>query len=117
MLQRQNSSNQINSHFTQATDLKIGTFVLIPNFTIQTRTSQKLQLLQKEPYQIIYKPNEVTYKLTDSSKKENVEHRNNLLPYYPEEYALRKLTQLYSFTGLKIIQDNPGYEFSYTYRI
>ena len=27
------------------------------------------------------------------------------MPYYPKEYALRKLTQLYSFTGLKVIQN------------
>ena len=33
-------------------------------------------------------------------------NRNILLPYYPKEYALRELTQLYSFTGLQIIQDN-----------
>ena len=30
MLQRQNINTQINSRFTPATDLKIGTFVLIP---------------------------------------------------------------------------------------
>ena len=40
-------------------------------------------------------------------KKEIVQHRNNLLPYYPKEYALRELTQLYSFTGLKVIQNDP----------
>ena len=40
-------------------------------------------------------------------KKKSVQHRNNLLPYYPKEYALRELTQLYSFTGLKVIQNNP----------
>ena len=39
--------------------------------------------------------------------KRNRSHRNNLLPYYPKEYALRELTQLYSFTGLKIIQNEP----------
>ena len=52
-------------------------------------------------------PTDVTYKITDSDKKEIVQHRNNLLPYYPKEYALRELTQLYSFTGLKVIQNNP----------
>ena len=41
------------------------------------------------------------------TKKEIVQHRNNLLPYYPKEYALRELTQLYSFTGLKVIQNDP----------
>ena len=40
------------------------------------------------------------------NKKENVRHRNNLLPYYPKEYALRELTQLFSFTGLKVIPNS-----------
>ena len=106
MLQRQNINNHINLRFMPATDLKIGTFVLIPNFITQKGISKKLQPLRKGPYQIIAKPTEVTYKLTDSTKKEIVQHRNNLLPYYPKEYALRKLTQLYSFTGLKLIQNN-----------
>ena len=43
-------------------------------------------------------------KLPTQTKKKSFQHRNNLLPYYPKEYALRELTQLYSFTGLKIIQ-------------
>ena len=88
-----------------ATDLKIGTFVLIPK-----GSSKKLQPLRKGPYQIIDKPTEVTYKLTDFSIKEIVQHRNNLLPYYPKECALRELTQLYSFTGLHIVQNNPQTE-------
>ena len=105
LLQRQNINNQINSRFTPATDLKIGTFVLILNFTTQKGISKKLQPLRKGPYQIIDKPIDVTYKLTDSNKKEIVQHRNNLLPYYPKEYALREITQLYFFTGLKIVQN------------
>ena len=104
LLQRQNFNNQINQRFTPATDLKIGTFVLIPNFQTQKGISKKLQP-QKGPYQIIDKPTEVTYKLIDTAKKEIVQHRNNLLPYYPKEYALRELTQLYSFTGLEVIQN------------
>ena len=110
MLQRQNINNQINSRFMPATDLKIGTFVLIPNFTTQKGISKKLQPLRKGPHQIIDKPTEVTYKLTDSSKKEFIQHRNNLLPYYPKEYALRELTQLCSFTGLHIVQNNSKIE-------
>ena len=101
LLQRQNINDQINSRFTPTTDLKIGTFVLIPNFNTQKRITKKLQPLRKGPYQIIAKPTDVTYKLTDSNQKEIVQHRNNLLPYYPKEYALRESTQLYSFTGLK----------------
>ena len=89
---------------------KIGTFVLIPNFNTQKGISKKLQPLRKGPYQIIAKPTDVTYKITDSDKKEIVQHRNNLLPYYPKEYALRELTQLYSFTGLKVIQNDPHTE-------
>ena len=110
MLQRQNINEQINSRFTPASDLKIGTFVLIPNFNTQKGISKKLQPLRKGPYQIIAKPTDVTYKITDSDQKEIVQHRNNLLPYYPKEYALRELTQLYSFTGLKVIQNNPHTE-------
>ena len=106
LLQRQNIKSQISSRFMPATDLKIGTIVLIPNFNTQKGISKNLQPLRKGPYQIIAKPTEVTYKLTDSTKKEVVQHRNNLLPYYSKEYALRELTQLYSFTGLKVIQNN-----------
>ena len=32
------------------------------------------------------------------------------MPYYAKEYALRELTQLYSFTGLKVIQNHPHTE-------
>ena len=32
------------------------------------------------------------------------------MSYYPKEYALRELTQLYSFTGLKVIQNHPHTE-------
>ena len=99
MLQRQNINDQIYSRFTPATDLKIGTFVLIPNFNTQEGISKKLQPLRKGPYQIIAKPTDVTYKLTDPTKKEIVQHRNNLLPYYPKKYAVRDLPQLFSFTG------------------
>ena len=93
-----------------ATELKIGTFVLIPNFNTQKEISKKLQPLRKEPYHIIAKPTEVTYKLTDLTKKEIVQYRNNLLPYHPKEYPLRELTQLYSFTGLKTVQNNTQIE-------
>ena len=110
MLQRQNINEQINSRFTPASELKIGTFVLIPNFNTEKGISKKLQPLRKGPYQITAKPTDVTYKITDSDQKEIVQHRNNLLPYYPKEYALRELTQLYSFTGLKIIQNHPHTE-------
>ena len=36
----------------------------------------------------------------------NAQHRNSHLAYFPKEYALRELTHLYSFTGLKIVHDN-----------
>ena len=103
MLQRQNIHTQINSRFTPSTDLKTETFALIPIFTTQKGISKKLQPLQKGPYQIVDKPTDVTYKLSDSNKNENIHHRNNLLPYHPKDYALRELTQIYSFTGLKIV--------------
>ena len=68
----QNSLTTKSSHslFMPAIVLKIGTFVLIPNFKTQKGISKKLQPLRKGPYQIIDKPTEVTYKLTDPSKKE-----------------------------------------------
>ena len=106
MLQRQNINSQINSRFTPATNLKIGTYVLNQNFTTQKGISKKLR---KGTYQIIDKPTDVTYKLTYLNKKEIVQHRNNLLHYYPKEYAFRELTQFYSFTGLKITQNNSDY--------
>ena len=106
MLQRQNINEQINSRFTPATDLKSGTFVLIPNYNTQKGISKKLQRLRKGTYQIIANSTDVTYKLTDSNQKEIIQHRNNLLPYYPKEYALRELTQLYSLTSLKVIQNH-----------
>ena len=107
MLQRQNINDRISSRFTPATDFKNGTFVLIPKFNTQKEISKKLQPFRKGPYQIIAKPTDVTYKLTDSNKKEIVQHRNNLLPYYPKEYAIRELIQLCSFTGLKVIRNHP----------
>ena len=41
LLQRQNINEQINSRFTPASDLKIRTFVLIPNFNTQKGISKK----------------------------------------------------------------------------
>ena len=55
-----------------ATDLKIETFVLIPKFKTQKGISKKSQPLRKGPYQIIVKPTEVTYKLTDLTKKKKL---------------------------------------------
>ena len=106
LLQRQNINSQNNPRFMPATYLKIGTFVLIPNFDTQKGISKKLQPLRKGPCQLIDQPTEVSYKLTDTTKKEIVQHRNNLLPYYSKEYALHEITQLYSFTGLKTVQNN-----------
>ena len=72
LLQRRNIKKQINLRFTPATELKIGTFVLIPNFQTQKGISKELQPHQKKTYQIIAKPTEVTYKLIDTTKKEIV---------------------------------------------
>ena len=69
LLQRQNISNQINSRFMPATDFKKGAFVLIPSFNTQKGISKKLQPIRRGPYQIIDKPTEVTYQLTDPNKK------------------------------------------------
>ena len=48
--------------------------------------------LQKGRFQVIEKPTDATYKLIDLNKKETVQHRNNLLSYYPKKHALRKIT-------------------------
>ena len=76
----------MNSRFTPATNLKIGKFVLIPNFLLQKKISKKLQPIRKEPFQTIDKPTDVTYKLIVSKKKKIVQHRNNFLPYYPRDF-------------------------------
>ena len=47
-LQRQNKSSQINSSFMPATDLKIGTFVLKPNFNTQKEISEKITTTSKK---------------------------------------------------------------------
>ena len=99
-------------HHPQILKLASGTHT---NFNTQKGISKKIQPLRKGPYQIIVKPTDVTYKLTDSNKKEIVQHRNNLLPYYPKEYALRELTQLYyKNTIVYITFYNPYSESSYT---
>ena len=84
----------------------MGTFVLIPNFTTQKGISKKNTTTRKGAYKKIEKPTDVSYKLIDTNKKEIIRHRNNLLLYYPKDYAVRELTQLYFFTGLKIVQNN-----------
>ena len=105
-MQRQNFHSQIISPFTPATNLKIGTCFLKPNFVTQKWKSKKFLPIRKGSFQINDKPTYVTCKLFDSNKKVIVQHRNNLLPYYPKEDALRELTQLYSFTGLNAVHDN-----------
>ena len=59
LLQRQNINSQINSRFTPATNLKIGTYVLILNFTTQKRISKKLHPHEKGPNQITDKPTDI----------------------------------------------------------
>ena len=58
-----------NSRFTPATNLKIGTYVLILNFVTQKGISKKLQSIRKGPFQIIDKPIHETFKLDDSNEK------------------------------------------------
>ena len=64
--------------------------------------------MRKTPYQTIDKPTDVAYELIDSKKNELVQHKNNLLPHYLKEHALRKLTQFYFYSGLKVVHDNSG---------
>ena len=110
VLQMQNKNNQMISRFKTATEIKKEKFVLVPNFTTQKGISEKLRPLREGPYQIIDKPTDVTYKLTDLNKKGIFQHRNKLLLYYPKEHALLEFTQLYSLTGLKIVQNNSEIE-------
>ena len=84
--------------------------VHLTHLNTQKGISKKLQPLRKGPYQIIAKPLMSHIKSPTQTKKGIVQHRNNILPYYPKEYALRELTQLYSFTGLKVVQNNPHTE-------
>ena len=69
----------MNSRFTPATNLKIGTFVLIRNVVIQKRISKKLQPIRKGPFQIIDKTTDAAYELIDSNEKEIFQHRHNCL--------------------------------------
>ena len=48
MLQRQNINEQKNSRFTPASDLKIETFVLIPNFNTQKGISKNYNPFVKD---------------------------------------------------------------------
>ena len=47
LLQRQNFQPQINSHFTPATILKIGTYILIPKLITQKGTSKNYNLSER----------------------------------------------------------------------
>ena len=61
-------------------------------------------MLQKGSYQIIDKPSDVTLKFIDQKTKKYIQNRNNFLTYHPKKYALSELTQLYSSTGIHIIE-------------
>ena len=71
LLQRQNIQLQTRSWFTPATNLKIGTYVLKPNFVTQKEISKKLQPNRKRPFQFVDKPTDVTYKVIELKKKLN----------------------------------------------
>ena len=99
-----NISSQINSRCNPPTNLKIGTYVLVPNSTTQKGISKKLQPLRKRLYQIIDKPTDVTYKLTDLNKKEIVQHRNILLPYYSKSTPFENLLNYTLSQDLKLFK-------------
>ena len=101
LLQRQNINEQINSRFTPASDLKIGTFVLIPNFNTQKGISKKLQPLRKGPYQIIAKPTDVTYKITDSNKKRNRSTSKQLITLLPKRIRTPRINSIIFFHRIK----------------
>ena len=101
LLQRQNINEQINSRFTPASELKIGTFVLIPNFNTQKGISKKLQPLRKGPYQIIAKPTDVTYKITDSNKKEIVSTSKQPITLLPKRIRTPRINSIIFFHRIK----------------
>ena len=109
MLQRQNINNQINSRFTPATDLKIGTFVFIPKFNTQKGISKKLQPPRKRPYQIIAKPTDVTYKLTDSTKKRNCSISKQPIGLLPKRIRTTRINSIIFFHRLKTYSKSPTY--------
>ena len=109
MLQRQNINEQINSRFTPASDLKIGTFVLIPNFNTQKGISKKLQPFVKGPYQIIAKPTDVTYKITDSDQKEIVQHRKQSIALLPKRIRTTRTNSIIFFHRFKSYSKSPTY--------
>ena len=79
LIQIQNIQSRINICFTPALDPKIGAFVYIffYFFTLLKGTSKKLKSIQKEQYEIVEKPTDVTYNLIYNYKKEIFQHRNN----------------------------------------
>ena len=101
MLQRQNINNQINQRFTPATDLKIGTFVLLPNFQTQKGISKKLQPLRKGPYQIIAKTTEVTYKLIDTTKKKKLFNTETILTLLSKRIRFTRINPTIFFHRFK----------------
>ena len=94
MLQRQSFNSQNISRFMPATDLKIGTFVSIPNFNTQKGISKKLQQLRKGPYQIIAKPTEVTYKPTKLSETIHIQNKHQMYNPTFSINKIKKQTQL-----------------------
>ena len=109
LLQRQNINSQINSRFTPATNLKIGIYVLIPNFTTQKGISEKLQPLRKGPYQITDKTTDVAYQHTDLHKKKsfNIETISYLITRKSTPFEnLIKNNLLQDLKLFKIAQNN-----------
>ena len=107
-LQRQIFNSQMNFRFTPATNLKFGTYVLIPNSTTQKGISKKLQPLRKGPYQIIDKSTDVTYKLTDLNKKKSF--NNETIFYLTTQKSthfenLLNYTLLQDFKSFKLVQN------------
>ena len=66
---------------------------------------KKLQPIRKRPYHILEKSKVLLNKLRHNNKTEIVKHRNNLLAYSPKDYALCELTNIYSLTGLHIVDE------------
>ena len=60
IIQRRSIQSQMNSRFTPASNIKIRTVVLIPNYIFQKGISENLQPIRKGSFHSIAKPKDIT---------------------------------------------------------
>ena len=96
----------INRRFGTAQSLKINIFISIVNKTTQIGVSRKIQPPTIGPHKIIDTPTLVTYKLEDVSGKQITRHRSNIVPYYPKELFVQKVTRKTTIQETLVFNDN-----------